>query len=71
MDDSQNVGVRAISKNDVAQQRGFKDLIASEQLGYCSSETTEKLGALIVEVRRLIRGLLRSLQTQTSLETHL
>ena len=143
MDDSQSVGVRAISKNDVAQQRGFKDLIAwqkamelvrvvygatgdwpreeqyglisqvrraavsipsnlaeghgrtgrreyahhvsiafgslceletqvliSEQLGYCSSETPEKLGALIVEVRRLIRGLLRSLQTQTSLETH-
>ena len=37
-------------------------VLIAEQLGYANTDTTERLTAQIMEVRRLIRGLLRSLR---------
>ena len=45
-------------------------MLIGEQPGYSSSETTADLMMKISEVRRLIRGLIRSLRRPTSAETH-
>ncbi len=45
-------------------------MLIGEQLGYSSGETTAELMAKIVDVRRLIRGLIRSLRLPTSAEAH-
>ena len=43
-------------------------VLIAEQLGYSDDATTESLTTKILEVRRLIGGLLRSLRTRTSAE---
>ena len=43
-------------------------VLIAEQLGYSDDVTTESLTTMILEVRRLIGGLLRSLRARTSAE---
>ena len=43
-------------------------VLIAEQLGYSDGDTTESLTTKILEVRRLIGGLLRSLRARTSAE---
>jgi four helix bundle protein len=43
-------------------------VLIAEQLGYASTDTSEKLTDQMMEVRRLIRGLLRSLRGSTDTE---
>ena len=43
-------------------------ILIGEQLGYSNGETTAELMTRTAEVRRLIRGLIRSLRSQTSAE---
>jgi four helix bundle protein len=44
-------------------------MLIGERLGYANGDTTAELMTKTAEVRRLIRGLIRSLQTRTSAET--
>ena len=43
-------------------------VLIAEQLGYANADTSERLTAQIMEVRRLTRGLLRSLRGSTDTE---
>jgi len=43
-------------------------MLIGEQLGYANGATTAELMTKTAEVRRLIRGLIRSLQTRTPVE---
>ena len=43
-------------------------VLIAEQLGYANADTSERLTAQMMEVRRLIRGLLRSLRGSTDIE---
>ena len=45
-------------------------VLIAEQLGYCNFDTSERLTAQMMEVRRLIRGLLRSLRGTTETEAN-
>ena len=44
-------------------------VLIAEQLGYANTDTSEKLTAQMIEVRRLIRGLLRSLRGSKDTES--
>ena len=43
-------------------------VLIAEQLGYANTDTSERLTAQMMEVRRLVRGLLRSLRGSTGTE---
>lgn len=44
-------------------------VLVAEQLGYANADTSERLTAQMTEVRRLIRGLLRSLRSSKDTES--
>jgi hypothetical protein len=43
-------------------------VLIAEQLGYVNTDTSERLTTQMMDVRRLIRGLLRSLRGTTDIE---
>ena len=45
-------------------------VLIAEQLGYANTDTSERLTTQMMEVRRLIRGLLRSLHASTEIEAN-